>query len=37
MALIHPEEREQLKTTAKTWRWLADVAEDLPEITTTLH
>jgi hypothetical protein len=37
MALKHPEEREQLKQVATTWRWLADAADNLAEAAKTLH
>jgi hypothetical protein len=37
MALELPNERDSLKEIAKTWRWLADAADDLAETAKTLH
>jgi hypothetical protein len=37
MALERPEESEHLKQVAKTWRWLADAADDLAAAAKTLH
>lgn len=37
MALERPEESEQLKQAAKTWRWLARAADDLAGAAKTLH
>ena len=37
MAQQNPEEREHLKEVAKTWRWLADAADDLAAAAKTLH
>jgi hypothetical protein len=37
MALKHPNQSDRLKEVAKTWRWLADAADDLAETAKTLH
>jgi hypothetical protein len=37
MALKHPAESDHLKQVAKTWRWLAEAADDLAEAAKTLH
>ncbi len=37
MALKHPNQRDRLREVAKTWRWLADAADDLAETAKTLH
>jgi hypothetical protein len=35
MALENPHERDSLKQIARTWRWLAEAAEELGEDTET--
>ena len=37
MAAKHPDEREQLKKVAQTWRLLAQASEDLTEAEQRLH
>ena len=36
MAVAHPEERKQLNDAARTWRWLAEAAEELAH-NVTIH
>jgi hypothetical protein len=37
LAKKKPNERDQLKKVAETWRWLADAADDLTRSAETLH
>lgn len=37
MALKRPDESDHLKELAKTWRWLADAADDLAPTARKLH
>jgi hypothetical protein len=37
MALKMPAESEHLKQVAKTWRWLAEAADELAAAARTLH